>query len=329
MNIPESNQWPPTCSVAFLHQRAALYQTVRTFFIEKNVLEVETPILSNASSCDVNLDIFSTVTGGNITKARRLYMQTSPEFAMKRLLAAGAGSIYQIAKSFRQAESGRFHNPEFSLLEWYRVGFDLEELMEEVLSLLIRCFGRKIPLKILTYQDLFQQITTINPHATNQQELINYAALQGNSEAATICGDSLSNALDYVFSQYIQPQLTKDQLYFVRDYPVCMAMLAKLDDKKTVVTAKRFEVYFNNLELANGYEELTDAKQQEQRFQQDIIEREEQKLETVPIDKHLIGALESGLPDCSGVALGLDRLLMLMEGARSIDEVLAFPIGRA
>jgi len=247
---------------------------------------------------------------------------------MKRLIASGSGCIYQIAKSFRQAESGRFHNPEFSLLEWYRMGFSLADLMREVLELLSLCFNQNLASITLSYESLFKQQTGINPHDTSLSELMEYAAEQGNPEATVICGDSLSNALDYIFSQYIQPKLKPELLYFVTDYPACMAMLAKLSEAEPV-TAKRFEVYFNKLELANGYEELSDAQQQQQRFQDELAEREKQRATRVPMDKNLIAALQHGLPDCAGVALGLDRLLMVISGVYSIDEVLSFPIERA
>ena len=247
---------------------------------------------------------------------------------MKRLLASGSGSIYQIAKSFRQGESGRFHNPEFTLLEWYRVGFNMTDLIAEVIELLMQCFGRNLGVYTLSYAQLFQQKTAINPHDTTLEELIAYAAAQGDPEAASICGNSLPNALDYIFSQYIQPNLKSNIVYFIIDYPVCMAMLAKLSDQQPIC-AKRFEVYFNNIELANGYEELTDVKQQQARFEAELEQRKNSNATVVPMDENLLAALTSGLPECSGVALGLDRLLMLMAETQSIDEVLSFPINRA
>lgn len=324
----ENNQWPPTCSAALLHQRAGLYHTVRDFFREKGVLEVDTPILSSSASCDVNLDSFDTYRDVGEQSTQRLYMQTSPEFSMKRLLAAGSGSIYQIAKSFRQGESGRFHNPEFTLLEWYRVGFEVDDLIEEMVELLMLCFSENLAFRSVTYSELYKQHTGINPHDTTPAELMAYAANAGNPEAVSICGDSLSNGLDYIFSQYIQPDLKKELVYFVTDYPVCMAMLAKVT-KGSPKVAKRFEVYFKQLELANGYEELTDAIEQQARFQAELDQREKVGAKRVPMDKHLLAAMEHGLPRCSGVALGLDRLLMLMTDATFIDEVLSFPVNRA
>jgi len=324
----ENKSWPPTCSTALLHQRAQLYQTIRSFFAEKGVLEVDTPVLSAAASCDVNLDSFSTELANDAQNSQKLYLQTSPEFAMKRLLAAGSGCIYQIAKSFRQGESGRFHNPEFTLLEWYRVGFTVQDLIAEMIELLMPCFSQNMAFQTISYARLYVQITTIDPHHTTVEQLMDYASAQGNPEAVEICGDSLSNGLDYVFSQYIQPRLKKNVVYFVTDYPACMAMLAKISDD-TPATAKRFEVYFNNVELANGYEELIDAKQQKARFNEELAERKKQGLTEVPMDHNLLSALASGMPECSGVALGLDRLLMLMAEAQSIDEVLTFPINRA
>ncbi|MGB1541356.1 MAG: EF-P lysine aminoacylase EpmA [Cycloclasticus sp.] len=317
MNEHDNKQWPPTCTVAFLQTRAELYQTIRQFFAEKNVLEVETPVLSAAASCDLNLESFSTMCVAD----QLMYLQTSPEFSMKRLLAAGSGSIYQIAKSFRHSERGRFHNPEFTLLEWYRVGFSLPDLMEEMVELLMLCFGQNMAFRTVTYQQIVQQLTGLNPHRATLSELMEYAANQGNPEAVTICDGKLSN-------QYVQPKLKKEIVYFVTDYPECMAMLSKLSGTQ-LVTANRFEVYFNNVELANGYEELTDAVEQKKRFQDELMERQQVGLANVPMDENLLAALAHGLPDCSGVALGLDRLLMLMTDAKSIDEVLTFPIDRA
>ena len=320
----ENIQWPPTCSAALLYQRAELYQTIRAFFVEKRVLEVETPVLSTAASCDINLDSFCT----ELPDSKKLYLQTSPEFAMKRLLASGSGSIYQIAKSFRQSERGRFHNPEFTLLEWYRVGFSLSDLMGEMVELLMLCFGQNLAFRTVTYQQLFQQLTGIDPHHSSLNDLMKYAADQGNPEAVNIFAGKLSNGLDYVFSQYVQPNLKSEVVYFVTDYPECMAMLAKLGTNNPV-TAKRFEVYFNNVELANGYEELIDANEQHERFQHELMEREEGGLSDLPMDRNLLAALAHGMPECSGVALGLDRLLMLMTDANAIDDVLTFPIDRA
>ena len=319
-----NKQWPPTCSAALLHQRAELYRTIRAFFIEKAVLEVETPVLSAAASCDINLDSFCTA----LSASQKLYLQTSPEFAMKRLLAAGSGSIYQIAKSFRQSERGRFHNPEFTLLEWYRVGFKLADLINEMVELLMLCFGQNLAYRTVTYEQLFQQLTGLNPHQLTYSDLMAYTTTQGNPEASDICGGKLSNGLDYVFSQYVQPKLKKDLVYFVTGYPECMAMLAQLDEGPPV-TAKRFEVYFNNVELANGYEELTDAAEQARRFRDELTQREQGGLDGLPMDKNLLAALAHGMPECSGVAVGLDRLLMLMTGANAIDDVLTFPIDRA
>ena len=323
MSKQDNKHWPPTCSAALLHKRAELYQSIRLFFAEKGVLEVDTPILSQSASCDVNLDSFSTT-----FNQRPYYLQTSPEFSMKRLLASGSGSIFQIAKSFRQGESGRYHNPEFALLEWYRLEFKMNDLIEEVVELLMNCFNENLSFSSVSYERLFHRYTNINPHQATTEELLAYAASEGNPEMASVCGDSLSNCLDYVFSQYIQPKLKLNLVYIVTDYPVCMAMLAKLSDQK-LPTAKRFEVYFKNIELANGYEELTDAEEQQQRFQQELKERADNGVDSVPMDGYLLAAMEHGLPNCSGVALGLDRLLMLMTNAASIDEVLTFPVNRA
>ena len=200
MSKKDDKHWPPTCSAALLHKRAELYQSIRLFFAEKGVLEVDTPILSQSASCDVNLDSFSTT-----FNQRPYYLQTSPEFAMKRLLASGSGSIFQIAKSFRQGESGRYHNPEFTLLEWYRVEFTMADLIEEIVELLMNCFNENLSFSSVSYERLFHRYTNINPHEATIEELLAYAASEGNPEMASVCGDSLSNCLDLSLIHISEP----------------------------------------------------------------------------------------------------------------------------
>jgi len=308
-----------------LKQRAKLYANIRSFFAERDVLEVDTPILSSAANCDINVDSFCADSN--------YYLQTSPEFAMKRLLAAGMGAIYQISHSFRQAESGHLHNPEFTLLEWYQPSWSMAELIQEVSDLLSCCINPTLkqgPLVVreISYAELFSKTTGLDAHNTSIEALRAYTQTQNNPEAEKICGDRLADWLDYIFSMYIQPSLAKDELVIVSYYPSCQAMLAKLTSD-IPAKAIRFEVYYQAVELANGYEELTDASIQQQRFEAELAERKANGKVMVPMDQNLIDALSSGMPACSGVALGLDRLLMLMMNVTSINDVLSFPIARA
>ena len=314
------------CSVAMLQARAGLYHTIRQFFAERGVMEVDTPLLSQAATCDVQIDSYDCASRDADGAASR-YLQTSPEFAMKRLLASGVGAIYQIAHAFRSGEAGRYHNPEFSILEWYRPGFDLAALMDEVRELLQECLGRACPVHTVPYVDLFQQYLGVNPHLTTMDELATVARTKGLGDAAHICGDRLSDWLDLLFSQCVQPKMRPEVLYFVHDYPVCQAMLAKIEGYPPV--AQRFEVFFNGVELANGFDELADATEQRNRFENDRNTRSDLGKPDVPMPEHLLAALESGLPASCGVAIGLDRLLMLASDAGHMQEVLAFPWDRA
>jgi lysyl-tRNA synthetase class 2 len=324
--------WQPSCGLTALRARAAALAAVRRFFAERGVLEVETPLLCRAGGTDPNLHPFLTrfQLPGQTEEGLPLYLQTSPEFAMKRLLAAGSGSIYQICKAFRNEEAGRFHNPEFTILEWYRVGFSLERLMDEIDDLLRSLFAdrRQLgPSHRIAYRDAFREYAAVDPLAP-LPELVRYARQQGLSEAEALCGENRPLWLDLLFSHLVQPHLGRGCLTFVFDYPACQPSLArpKPDDPRWV---ERVEVFMDGMELANGFRELTDPHEQERRFDADLAARRAQGLREPPKDRRLLAALEAGLPDCSGVALGLDRLLMLLAGAGAIDQVLAFPVEQA
>ena len=292
-------------------------------------MEVETPLLCQASGTDPYLQPFTpTLLKPGQTKGAGLYLQTSPEFAMKRLLASGSGSIYQICKAFRNEESGRHHNPEFTLLEWYRIGFGIDELIEEIEALLVALFYGKrdlAPAKRITYRHLFRETTGADPIYADLQVFNEYAKRHNIGEASAICGDNRNLWLDLLFSHIIQPQLDRGRAYFVVDYPACLPSLArkKLGDETVV---ERVEVFLDGLELGNGYQELADAAEQENRFDDDLTVRQKAGLPLPQKDQRLLDALAHGLPDCSGVAIGLDRLLMLMTGSDDIAQVLAFPV---
>lgn len=312
-----------------LHLRAQLLQKIRGYFAERSVLEVETPLLSATVGADPNLDFFTTQYKW-LPTSTTMYLQTSPEFAMKRLLASGSGSIFQICKAFRNGESGRFHNPEFTLLEWYRVGFNLDQLMDEVADLLLLLFGGKLRDVVKTnYQALFNQYTGLDCLSFNIDGYCAYTK-ENNAlvDAKTICGQDHALWLDFIFSQVIQPKLIGDVLYLVHGYPACLSSLARLNADNPLVT-DRVEVFINGIELGNGYFELADAVEQECRFMAELAIRVAQKMPVVEKDVRLLAALAAGLPDCSGIALGLDRVLMLLAGCGSIGQTLAFPIHRA
>ncbi len=322
--------WHPSCSPELLHLRAHLFQKIRQFFADRTVLEVETPLICKAIGSDPNLDFFTTNYQLPPTQ-RTLFLQTSPEFAMKRLLAADSGSIYQICKAFRNGESGRFHNPEFTLLEWYRVGFDLSQLMDEVDELLALLFEGSVKLQAtqrVSYQSLFQQNTGLNALVFSYQDYADYAHSSGLIDAIAICKHDHLLWLDFIFSHQIQPHLGQNALCMVHGYPACMSSLARNNQDNPAI-ADRVELFINGVELGNGYYELSDAKEQERRFDNEIAVRQDNKRPNAVKDERLLAALEVGLPNCSGIAIGLDRLLMLLSNSATIDEVLAFSISRA
>jgi lysyl-tRNA synthetase class 2 len=292
------------------------------------VLEVETPMLSAAATTDPHLTSFATVySGPGPRHGQTLYLQTSPEFPMKRLLAAGSGCIYQIARVFRDGEAGRRHNPEFTLLEWYRVGFDHHRLMNEVAELVTELLADRLPLaepEWLSYQRLFEQRLGLNPHQATVAQLATAAEQHGLSIPPGMPGDDVDPWLDLLLTHCIEPGLGQGRLCFVYDYPASQAALARLQPANPLV-GERFELYLNGIELANGFHELGDAVEQRRRFAAENTVRQAQGLPAMPIDENLLMALADGLPDCAGVALGFDRLVMLAAGKEALAEVLAFP----
>lgn len=319
-----SDEWQPTASIENLKKRARLLQQIRAFFLERSVLEVDTPTLSYAGLSEPNIESFQLTDSSN-----RLYLHTSPELPMKRLLAAGSGSIYQIARVFRQGESGRNHNPEFTLLEWYRVGWGYRELMDEIVQLLTTIIGTERltkPAEWLSYEDAFERYLQIDPLSATADELARCAEGQGIDLHADemACNDWL----DLLFAEKIQPQLGRGRISFIYDYPANQASLARLKPDNSNL-AERFELFVDGVELGNGFGELTDAKEQRARFEHDLVVRERRGAHLAPLDERFLAALEHGLPECSGVAIGIDRLLMAVLEAGSIDEVIAFPLARS
>lgn len=308
--------WQPSSSIETLQARAKFNGYIREFFELRGVMEVETPVLSQAGVNDANLHPVVAQCCDKTT-----YLQTSPEYPMKRLLAAGSGDIYQICKTFRDGELGSRHNPEFTMLEYYRLGFDLKTLMDEVAQLV----GDYLMIQSrvdLSYQHALKQYAKIDAFSATDAEL--------RDRVAEFVGDDLTlsrdECLDIVMSHVVEPNLPKDCLVFINDYPASQAALAKTyTDQNDVQKAKRFELYVNGLELANGYHELTDANEQKDRFEHQADARDRNQQD----DKNFLQALEAGLPDCSGVAIGLDRILMLKLNKTDIQSVLSFDFSRA
>ena len=317
--------WRPSASLETLRLRARGLRRIRDFFRERGVLEVETPAMAAAGASDANIASLSTTLQAGAV-GRRLFLQTSPEFAMKRLLAAGSGPIFQVCRAFRDGESGRLHNPEFTLLEWYRPGFDQHALMDELDALLDRLLARAAPGLRLTYREAFLEHGAIDAFEADMETLAARAAEAGLHDAANGRFDR-DALLDFLFSHTVQPRLGEGRTY-VYDYPASQAALARVRRCEPPV-AERFELFVNGVEIANGYHELGDAAEQRRRFAADGGARERLGLESMPPDERLLAALDYGLPDCAGVAVGLDRLFMVAAGESSLEAVMAFPVTRA
>ncbi|MFO1424117.1 MAG: EF-P lysine aminoacylase EpmA [Candidatus Competibacteraceae bacterium] len=330
----EQVAWRPGADLATLRLRAELLARIRAFFAARGVLEVETPMLSAAAITEPNLASFRTAYAGPGARyGQTLYLHTSPEFPMKRLLAAGSGCIYQIARVFRDGEAGHRHNPEFTLLEWYRIGFDHYRLMDEVADLVTELLAGRLALaepERLSYGELFYRYLDLNPHQARVAELAVCAETRGVPIPPGMPLDDADPWLDLLLTHCIEPRLGMGmgRLTFVYDYPASQAALARLRPGDPPV-GERFELYLNGIELANGFHELGDAGEQRRRFDQENVTRQALGLPVMPVDNNLLAALAAGLPDCAGVALGFDRLVMLAAGKASLAEVLAFPFERA
>jgi elongation factor P--(R)-beta-lysine ligase len=323
------SDWRPAASIVTLTQRARLLARIRDYFARHDVLEVETPILSSAGSTDPNLHSFAARSLAPGDAATPRYLHTSPEFAMKRLLAAGSGSIYQIARVFRGGENGRRHNAEFTLLEWYRIGFDYHQLMDDVAALVTETLGahRLAAPEKLSYRDAFLRHCKLDPHCADAEELAATARLN-RIDVSGLGSTDCDGWRDLLLTHVVEPNLGRGRLTFLYDYPASQAALARIRPDKPAV-AERFELYLDGIELANGFQELTDADEQRARFERDAIVRADRGLAPIPADARLLAALAHGLPACSGVALGFDRLVMLATGAGSIEDGIAFPSERA
>lgn len=326
------NHWRPSASLEAIQLRAELLARLRQYFADQGVLEVETPLMSSGTIPDPHINSYSIHCPQTLKTAGEAgrYLSSSPEFAMKRLLAAGSGSIYQVCKAFRQDEQGRMHNPEFTLLEWYRLEFDHHRLMDDVVALVTKLadgFRYFESQERLTYRAVFQRYLGLDPF-DDVQNLVACAREQGIGPVAGLSETDRDGWLDLLMGQCIQPRLGRNRMTFVYDYPASQAALAQIQASSPPV-AERFELFIDGVELANGFHELRDASEQRQRFEQDLVRRKATGQELVKLDVNFLAALDAGLPACSGVALGLDRLQLVLMGASRLDEVMAFPLNRA
>jgi lysyl-tRNA synthetase class 2 len=312
----------PSARVETLRVRAELLRSIRDFMRARGVLEVETPVLSAGGNTDPNIE--SLVVGEG---ARARWLRTSPEYPLKRLLAAGIGDCYELGRVFRAGEAGRRHNPEFTLLEWYRVGWDHLRLMHEAAALVVEALalvGRNVRVREASYAELFQQTLGLDPHRASVAEL---RAALGNIDVRAE-GLDRDDWLNLLLTHRIEPMLREDELLALYDYPASQAALARIRAGDPPV-AERFELYLGSVELANGYHELCDAAEQRARFHADLAKRRARGHVEPPLDARFLDALAQGMPACAGVALGVDRLMMAMLGVQSIGEVMAFSFARA
>lgn len=320
--------WQPSATMDALRLRASLNRLMREFFHARDVLEVETPMMSRAGNTDANIASFSLDFSGRTDGAPRTrWLRTSPEFPLKRLLAAGVGDCYELGRVFRDGEAGGRHNPEFTMLEWYRVGWTLEPLIDETVALVqaaLSMIGREATVSRIRFRDLYLQRLGFDPMTADLDALRNAAA------GIAIDGEGLTRDdwLDLLMTHRLQPAFGRDGILVVQDYPATQSALARVVERDGVPVAERFELYLGALELANGYHELTDAVEQRRRFERDMAVRQARGDIAPPMDEALLAALEHGMPSCAGVALGVDRLLMAMRDTPRIAEVLAFDFAR-
>lgn len=318
-----SKEFAPTCSRENWILRQSLMSKVRHFFENRGVLEVETPVLSNAGGTDPQLDYFK------VEGETPRFMMTSPEFHMKRLLSAGFGDIFQICKSFRKDEFGAHHNMEFSMVEWYRVGMPQEKLMDEVEALVSEIIGKPLNARRTRWVDAFKNYAGVDPlsgESSFVESCIKSCELREIPLPFDLKAMSREDWWDYLMVFAVEPALAKNGPEFILDYPPSQAALAqtyRAEDGH--LWARRFELFVDQVELCNGYTELTDAKEQRRRFYADLEIRKTMGKPLPPLDEHFLAALESGMPACSGVALGLDRLFMLAMGKNEIKDVILFP----
>lgn len=324
-----NEDWQPGADLRALRLRARLNAAIRAFFAAREVLEVETPLMSAAGTTDPHIESFALQFAGPVSGGSGArWLRTSPEFALKRLLAAGIGDCYELGRVFRNGEAGARHNPEFTLLEWYRVGWDHHRLMGETAELVqgaLALVGRSLRVERCGYRELFHHTLGIDPFSVGL-ETLRSALGDVRIDPAGLTRDDW---LDLLLTHRIQPNFAPDRLLLLHDYPASQCALARVQGEGEEAVAERFEAFLGPIELANGYHELVDAEEQRRRFERDVERRRALGRDAPRIDERLLAAMQHGLPACAGVALGVDRLLAAMLGARTLERVLAFPFGRA
>jgi elongation factor P--(R)-beta-lysine ligase len=316
--------WRPTASLKMIQRRAQMLADIRSFFAQRQVMEVSTPAMSPGGATDLNIQSVALELKAFPQQPLR-YLHTSPELAMKRLLAAGSGSIYQLCTVFRDNDAGQFHRPEFTMLEWYRPGWHYHRLIEEVLALIAALAPEIKPEqpRRFSYRELFQHHAGLDPMtatAADCRECCNRFELP----VADSMTEDVDEWLDWILGALIAPQLRRDELICVYDFPPSQAALARIRRDTLPAVAERFEVFWGGMELANGFQELTDAAEQRRRFERDNARRRERGLPVIRVDELFLAAVAAGLPESSGVALGVDRLLMAVTGAGHIRDVVTF-----
>lgn len=325
MLTSEKKAWQPSANIENLLKRAKIIAEIRRFFTDRGLLEVETPVLSEFGVTDLHLSTFSTEFIAPFDAlSKTLWLGTSPEYHMKRLLAAGSGPIFQISKVFRNEEAGNRHNPEFTMLEWYRPHFDMYRLINEVDDLLQQILDC-LPAESMSYQFAFQEYVGLDPLSATRKELME-AAHQQNFMAEE--DEDRDTLLQFLFSEMVEPKIGLNAPVVIYHFPSSQAALAQLSPEDQRV-AERFEFYYKGVELANGFHELTDADEQRHRFEQDNRQRQKAGLPLRAIDERFLGALQAGMPNTAGVALGVDRLVMIALGVETIKEVISFSIENA
>lgn len=304
--------------LSFLRDRSAMLKAAREFFYSRGVLEVDCPLITQGASVDAHIDLIPTTHSSGVR-----YLHSSPEYGMKRLLVEGIGDIFQLAHVFRQEEMGAKHNPEFMMAEWYRLNFSFEEMIAETIDF-VRLFVGKLPSKVLSYREVFLEYAGIDPFSSTNEELLQVLKNAEMPLYAGVENESKDNILNLILGMLIEPHLGQGEILALAYYPSTQAALAKTREFPEGLVAERFELYLKGIELANGYHELADAQEQRQRFAASNLERLQLGKESLPIDELFLSALEKGLPDCCGVAVGVDRLMMLRHKCGHISEVMAF-----
>lgn len=304
--------------IAMLNDRAEMFTKARMFFMERGVREVDCPIISARAAVDAHIDLIPVSSIGS-----KRYLHSSPEYGMKRLLADGIGDIYQLSHVFREGESGTKHNPEFMMAEWYRLGFSFKEMIDDTVDFICLFLG-PLPCVTLTYREAFHRYAGFDYLSISERELLEYLQAKDIQVYEDIAEEGKDALLNLVLGSMIEPHLGKEGLCVLAYYPASQAALAQTEMRGDEEVGERFEVYYQGVELANGYHELADPIEQRRRFEQANEMRKKMGKETLPIDEYFLSALEKGLPDCCGVAVGFDRLMMLRHKAAHIADVIPF-----